>query len=238
MMSLCHSMSILWLIDIIVCNSYLLHNSPTADVLGDLKFAQAYIDNILIMSSATFEDHVSKVDAVLSRLAEAGFVVNVNKSHFAMDQIDYLGYWLTRDGIQPQHKKVEAIQRLEPPKTKHQLRKFLGMINYYRNMWQRRSHILAPLTAMVSNKAKFVWDDTCQKAFDKIKEVISRETQSSHSFIPFFHIFYFFIRVKNMMRYKIGMKFFGSVLWPFFGLSFDIYASTLSYANSLSVTQK
>ena len=38
------------------------------------------------------------------------------------------------------------------------------------------SHILAPLTAMVSNKAKFVWDDTCQKAFDKIKEVISRET--------------------------------------------------------------
>ena len=70
---------------------------------------------------------------------------------------------------------MEAIQCLEPPQTKHQLRKFLDMINYYHDMWQRRSHILAPLTAMVSNKAKFVWDDTCQKAFDKIKEVISRE---------------------------------------------------------------
>ena len=79
------------------------------DLLGDLEFARAYIDDILITSSATFEDHIAKVDAVLSWLAEAGFVVNVNKSHFAMDQIDYLGYWLTRDGIQPQHKKVEAI---------------------------------------------------------------------------------------------------------------------------------
>ena len=105
------------------------------NILGDLDFARAYIDDISIMSSATFEDHVSKVDAVLSRLSEAGFVVNINKSHFAMDQIDYLAYWLTRDGIQPQHKKVEAIQHLEPPKTKRQLRKFLGMINYYCDLW-------------------------------------------------------------------------------------------------------
>ena len=64
------------------------------------------------------------------------------------------------------------------------------MINYYRNMWWRWSHILAPIMAMVSNKAKFVWNDTCQKAFDKIKEVISRETLLAFpDFEKEFHIY-------------------------------------------------
>jgi len=54
---------------------------------------------------------------------------------------------------------VEAIMRLTPPTTKRQLRRFLGMINYYRDMWRRRSHILAPLTALCSAKAKFIWHD-------------------------------------------------------------------------------
>jgi hypothetical protein len=50
---------------------------------------------------------------------------------------------------------VEAILRLTPPKTKRQLRHFLGMVNFYRNMWQMRSHLLAPLSASVSPKVKF-----------------------------------------------------------------------------------
>ena len=62
--------------------------------------------------------------------------------------------------------------RLTPPTTKSQLRCFLGMINYYRDMWQRRSHI-APLMAMCSAKTKFVWGDKEQKAFKDIKARIS-----------------------------------------------------------------
>ena len=80
---------------------------------------------------------------------DAGFAVNLCKSSFAMTEIDYLGYWITHCGIQPQPKKVEAISmRLTPPTTKRQSRRFLGVINYYGNMWRRRSHILATLTVM------------------------------------------------------------------------------------------
>ncbi len=107
-----------------------------------------------------------------------------------MTEIDYLGYWITRRGIQPQPKKVEAIIRLTPPTTKRQLRRFLGMINYYRDMWRRRSHILAPLTAMCSAKAKFVWHDKEQKAFKDIKAIISRETLLAYpDFSNDFHIY-------------------------------------------------
>jgi hypothetical protein len=65
-------------------------------------------------------------------------------------KIDYLGYEITRDGIQREPKKVEVILKMSPPKTKLQLRHFLGMIKYYRDMWQRRSHVLPPLTGLVS----------------------------------------------------------------------------------------
>ena len=63
--------------------------------------------------------------------------------------------------------------RPTPPTTKRQLRRFLGMINYYRDMWRGRSHILAPLTAMCSAKAKYVWGDKEQKAFKDIKAIMS-----------------------------------------------------------------
>ena len=50
------------------------------------------------------------------------------------------------------------------------------MVNYYRDMWRQRSHLMAPLSALVSNKTKFVWKEEQQKAFDKIKKIITKET--------------------------------------------------------------
>ena len=131
-----------------------IKNSPDifqaimADLLGDLDFARTYIDDILITSDGTFEDHMKKLSMVLARLEKAGFRANVRKCFFGQSELEYLGYWLTRDGIQPQPKKVEVILRLDPPKNKCQLRHFLGMVNYYRDMWRRRSHLLAPPTKL------------------------------------------------------------------------------------------
>ncbi len=73
-------------------------------------------------------------------------------------------------------KKVEAIKNIAPPKTRKQVRSFIGMINYYRDMWPKRSHLLAPLTILTSKNVKFKWTDEHQKAFDEIKTVIAQET--------------------------------------------------------------
>jgi putative transposase len=66
-----------------------------------------------------------------------GLKIHANKSHFAVSEIEYLGYWITRNGIQPVHKKVKAIQHIAPLTTKKQLGSFIGLINYYRDMWPR-----------------------------------------------------------------------------------------------------
>ena len=72
-------------------------------------------------------------------------------------------------------KKVEAIQALAVPKNRKQLRQFIGMINFYRDMWKKRSEFLAPLTALTSKNVKYDWKDEHQKCFDAIKRVIGRE---------------------------------------------------------------
>ena len=64
------------------------------------------------------------------------------------------------------------------------------MVNYYRDMWKRRSHYSAPLTGLISQTAKFIWGPEQQKAFDRLKRVISRETLLAFpDFNKEFHIY-------------------------------------------------
>jgi hypothetical protein len=67
----------------------------------------------------------------------------------------------------------QVLERL-PPKTKSQLRYFLGVINYYRDMWQKRSLMLAPLTGLVSPLVKYKWGEEQQKEFDEINQKFSQ----------------------------------------------------------------
>ena len=80
----------------------------------------------------------------------------------------------------PIPKKVQAIQDMATLKTKKQLRRFIGMVNYYRDMWARRSETLAPLTALTSKDAKWDWTEVHQAAFDKMKKIVAREVPLSY----------------------------------------------------------
>ena len=74
---------------------------------------------------------------MFTRLQKAGIKVNARKSCFVAHKFDYLGYHVTREGVMPIPKKVEAIQVPAVPKTRKQLRQFIGMINFYRDMWKK-----------------------------------------------------------------------------------------------------
>jgi hypothetical protein len=89
------------------------------------------------------------MEAVFTRLCDAGLKVNAAKSSFCAHEIEYLGYILTREGIKPQPKRVQAILVLNLSNNIKELRHFLGMVQYYRDMWARCSEMLAPLTDLV-----------------------------------------------------------------------------------------
>jgi hypothetical protein len=146
------------------------------ELWGDIPNIQVYLDDIIITSNKTFEEHAAIMEQILERLQKANFRANLRKCYFGESRIDYLGYEIPRDGIQPQPKKVEAILNLSPPKTKRQLWHFSGMINYYIDMWQNRSHMLAPLTGLVSPLVRYKSGEEQQKAFDEINQKVSQET--------------------------------------------------------------
>ena len=67
----------------------------------------------------------------------------------------------------PQQKKIQAILALKPPTTLKLNKSLLGMVQYYRDMWPKRSHVLAPLTDAnsIKNKKKFKWTEMMDKDF-------------------------------------------------------------------------
>ncbi len=107
---------------------------------------------------------------------------------FCILEIEYLGYVLTRDGIKPQSNKVQAILVIKPPTGVRQLRHFLGMVQYYRDLWARQSNMLAPFTSLVgecsqtkstnakgTKKVPWHWDKVHQRAFNHIKATIIKD---------------------------------------------------------------
>ena len=122
-----------------------------------------YMDDITILSE-TWDEHIDLLQQVLQRLQDAGFTINPMKCEWAIEETDFLGHWMTPDGIKPWKQKVEAILKMKPPTNVKELRSFLGLVNYYRDMWPRRTHVLAPLTAM-TGKGAFQWNAQHQQAF-------------------------------------------------------------------------
>jgi RNase H-like domain found in reverse transcriptase len=103
-----------------------------------------------------------------------------SKSFFAKTKLEYLGYWITCDGIKPLPDKVKAILAIDAPKNRKELRSFIGIINYYQDMWVRRSHVLAPLASLTSNKAKWSWGPQQEIAFQTAKKIIAREVMLAY----------------------------------------------------------
>ena len=128
-----------------LCNSPDIFQEKMNELFEGLNFVRAYIDDLLVISKGTFESHLEELEEVFKRLREAGLKVNAKKSFFARGELEYLGYWITRDGIQPMKNKVSAIMQLAEPKTRKELRSFIGVVNYYRDMWLRRAHWLDSL---------------------------------------------------------------------------------------------
>jgi hypothetical protein len=129
-----------------------------SDLMQHLNFVRTYLDDLLVISCSTLEDHLEKFECALKILSDKGLRVNTDKSTFCATEIEYLGYWISRSGIQPIPKKVKAIKYIVRPTTRKELRRFTCMENFYRDMWVHRSELLAPLTSMTSKKCQVQLD--------------------------------------------------------------------------------
>jgi hypothetical protein len=146
------------------------------DIFHDLEKVFSYIDDLALIDGGSFDDHYKLVDEVLTRLGKAGLKCKMSKCKFFAKEFDYLGHVITQEGITPCQKKIEAILKIEVPRTVKQLCRFIGMVNYYRDMYPKRSELIRGLTKIAGSKKKFTWGPEQQQSFEAVKRVIAQDT--------------------------------------------------------------
>lgn len=154
-----------------------LKNAPSVfqrlmdKVLKDCPFASAYIDDVVITSS-TWEEHLSHIRQTLQALQAAHLTVKLVKCCFAAAQIQFLGHLVGRGDIRPQRLKTLAVREYKQPKTKKDIRVFLGMAGYYRRFMPNFASVTAPISKLLKkgHPEKVIWKEEQQSAFEQVKE--------------------------------------------------------------------
>lgn len=149
-------------------------------VLSGLNFCYAYIDDLLIASS-NMEQHIIHVRQVFERLEKYGIIINLNKCLFAQENIAFLGHFISSSGVKPLPEKVAAIQAIKLPETVCELRRFLGMCNYYHRFLPNAAKLQAPLNALATtckkkDKTPILWTDSLKQTFEDIKSLLKNAT--------------------------------------------------------------
>ena len=144
-------------------------------IFGEFDDVIVFIDNILLYTKLTFEHHINRLKAVLQVIQTNNMHIHIEGTYLAAQKVEYLGYTLRTNGVEPQTKKILPILSFAPPITKKQLRGFLGFVNYYKKLWYHRSHVLEPLTRISGSKTKFIWTEEQEDAFKTIKQIMARK---------------------------------------------------------------
>lgn len=154
------------------------------EVFIGLNFCFVYIDDILIASNSE-EEHKDHLHLVLQRLQKFGLTINVQKSVIGEKTVKFLGYNISEKGTIPDEERVTVIQNYKQPKTVKELRRFLGMINFYRRWIPRAARSQGILNNYLKQSTKndkrpIEWTAEAEEAFERCKTELTEATMLTH----------------------------------------------------------
>ena len=146
-------------------------------VIHNLKNVIAYIDDLLVHTK-THEEQLDSLDQLFVRLNKNGLKINLKKSFFGCNQVSYLGFRLTPDGVLPGTDKLKAVRAALPPSNVHEVRQFMGLCNFFRGHVRNFAQISAPLNALT--RKEDTWKqgplpEEAQKAFKELQMILTSE---------------------------------------------------------------
>lgn len=153
-----------------------LTNAPSAfqhlinDVLREHldHFVIAYLDDILVYSANPAE-HESHVRIVLECLRSHNLYAKATKCAFNLEEVDFLGYIVGKNGLGMDPAKVETILKWPIPASVKAVQSFLGFANFYRRFVRDYSRLVSPMTALTKKNLPFQWTPACQHAFEELQ---------------------------------------------------------------------
>lgn len=157
-----------------ICSASEVFQNAIEGALRGLDGVRNIADDIIVWGS-TEQEHDDRVDALFKRLTEKGLTVNPDKCLFNQDSLWFYGYILTKDGLRADPSKIAAINNTKEPKTVGELRSFLGLANYCSRFIPDYSTLTAPLRALTSQGAQYVWTEEHARSFQKVKDAIAHD---------------------------------------------------------------
>ncbi|GFU75226.1 hypothetical protein TNCV_2056691 [Trichonephila clavipes] len=174
-----------------LCNAAAAFQRFIDEVLRNLPFVFAFVDDILVASSSP-EEHLQ---ILFTRLQQYGLSLKPSKFIFGVTSIKFLGFKVSESEIEPLSDRVDCILNFPQPTTLTQLRRFLGLFNFYRRFVPKAAHLLAPLNKFLEGiknfkKAKKVscknlrdsiqWTEEAEQAFNDAKNALADATLLRH----------------------------------------------------------
>ena len=156
-----------------------LHTAPATwqrfvdTTLGaDLEpWAFIYLDDIIV-ATPDFATHSEVLRKVFERLVDAGLTVNREKCEFLKTELRYLGHIVDANGIRTDPHKIECMLNYPRPTNAKEVRRFVGLVSWYRRYVRNFSSLVAPLTRLTRKRCVFAWTPEAEEGFLALKECL------------------------------------------------------------------
>ena len=129
-------------------------------------------DDIVVYGKSE-QDHDKNMHGMMARCVSAGIKLNPDKCQIKEDKIQFYGVICSNKGIQPDPKKISALQQMAPPKDQREMLSFLGLVTYMSTFIPNASSLTAPLRDLTKKDQPYEWSTVHQDAFDRIKSLLS-----------------------------------------------------------------
>ena len=138
------------------------------------------IHDDLIVAGKTKAEHDAALEEACRRIEEAGMTLNPDKCMIAQSSIPWWGMTVSKDGVLPDPKKIEAMKHITPPKNKDELRSYLCMIQANKDFIHNVSRRTSNMRRLLKKHSKFRWTDACKQEFEDLKTNFKADTLLQH----------------------------------------------------------
>ncbi|XP_031332739.1 uncharacterized protein K02A2.6-like [Photinus pyralis] len=149
------------------------------NILSGIPGIAVFIDDCRL-TAPNDKIHLERLEEVFKRLLNYNIKVNLSKSEFLKNEIEYCGYRIDKFGIHKTKSKVDMVVNALQPKNIQELQSLLGLINYYGRFFENLSEILEPMRLLLREGVKWNWTKACENALNKIKEMMKSDNFLVH----------------------------------------------------------
>lgn len=159
-----------------------LKNSPSTfqrvmdNVLRGLQneICLVYLDDIIVFSTS-LQEHIINLGKVFQKLRESNFKIQMDKSEFLKLETEFLGHVICKEGVKPNPNKIKAIEKYPLPKTPTEIKRFLGLLGYYRKFIPDFARLTKPLTQCLKKGSKISLNQNYINCVDHCKTLLTND---------------------------------------------------------------